>query len=288
MFSKAAIRIAAAAAALALLAGCSVREATLDADDPGIGHVHGLGVDPADGSVYIAGHYGLFQIRGEDSATRVAGRMQDYMGFAVTGPKTFLASGHPATADIPPGGSPHLGLIRSTDAGVTWTPVSKAGEADFHALQPAGTSLYGYDSQTGRLHRSSDAGRTWTQGTELQAIDLAAHAGKPDTVYATTPEGLRVSRDGGRSFELVPSSPTLAFVDLPEPGTLIGLEPGGQVHVSLDEGRTWQLTGSVPGPVSAFTAVGRDRLLAATESAAVYESRDGGKTFNVVFRPAEG
>ena len=30
--------------------------------DPGIEHVHGLGVDPADGVLYAATHYGLFRL----------------------------------------------------------------------------------------------------------------------------------------------------------------------------------------------------------------------------------
>jgi hypothetical protein len=288
LMSNAAVRTAAAAAALVLLAGCSSQQDSPDPNDPGIGHIHGLGVDPSDGSVYIAAHYGLFQVAGKDRATRVAGRSQDHMGFTVAGPKNFLASGHPAAADIPPGGSPHLGLIRSTDAGVTWAPVSMAGKADFHALQLAGTRLYGYDSQTGRLNRSTDAGRTWIVGAQLQVIDLAAHFGEPDKVYATTPENLQISDDGGKSFRPAPSSPALAFLDEPEPGLLVGAAAGGQVHISQDAGRTWKVSGSVPGAVTAFTAVDQTRLLAATDGGTVYESRDGGKTFAVVFQPAQG
>ncbi|MEN8652208.1 hypothetical protein ABCR94_16755 [Streptomyces sp. 21So2-11] len=49
-------------------------------------------------------------------AVRIADRYQDTMGFTVTGPRTFLASGRPSPAD-PTAASPHLGLIRSTDAG---------------------------------------------------------------------------------------------------------------------------------------------------------------------------
>lgn len=32
------------------------------ADQAGVGHTHGLGVDPATGKVYVAGHIGLFTI----------------------------------------------------------------------------------------------------------------------------------------------------------------------------------------------------------------------------------
>ncbi|MFJ2593730.1 hypothetical protein [Streptomyces erythrochromogenes] len=72
----------------------------------------------------------------------MADRYQDTMGFTVTGPRTFLASGHPSPSD-PEARSPHLGLIRSTDADRTRQKVSAGGEADFHALVRAGSTLYG-------------------------------------------------------------------------------------------------------------------------------------------------
>ncbi|WP_424533583.1 F510_1955 family glycosylhydrolase [Sphaerisporangium viridialbum] len=256
--------------------------------DPGIGHVHGLGMDPSDGAVYIAAHNGLFQIRSKNRALRVADRVQDYMGFTVAGPGTFLASGHPSAADIPPGGSPHLGLIRSADAGVSWTPVSLAGQADFHALQLAGTSLYGYDSQTSRVYRSTDTGRTWTPGAQLQVIDLAADPAQPDRVYATTPDNLLVSNNAGNTFQAAPPSPPLVFLESPGAGQLIGVVASGEVRTSRNAGRTWQALGNVPDSVSAFTALDSRRLLAATDDGAVYQSRDGGKTFTPVYQSAKG
>src|SRR5690606_32172723 len=189
-------RFRAATAALAFLTfatsacGQSQPSPATSSDDPGIGHVHGLGIDPADGALYVAGHYGLFKVKSTDTAERVAGRVQDFMGFAVAGPGTFLASGHPGD---PEAASPHLGLIRSTDAGRTWETVSEGGTADFHALQPAGDKLYAYDSQTGRVRSSTDDGKSWTPGAAEEVIDLAANEAEPDRLYATTPGGLRVS-----------------------------------------------------------------------------------------------
>jgi hypothetical protein len=113
-------------------------------EDPGPVHVHGLGVNPADGALFVATHTGLFRAGpGERRARRVAGRYQDTMGFTVTGPDRFLGSGHPdGREDLPP----FLGLIRSTDAGRTWEPVSLLGERDFHVLEAAGERIYGYGS----------------------------------------------------------------------------------------------------------------------------------------------
>ncbi len=78
--------------------------------DPGPVHVHGLGINPADGSLFIATHTGLFRV-GKDSqkAVRVAARYQDTMGFSIVGPNRFLGSGHPDAREqkLPP----LLGLI---------------------------------------------------------------------------------------------------------------------------------------------------------------------------------
>jgi photosystem II stability/assembly factor-like uncharacterized protein len=282
-------RLRAAAAALTILAlaasacGQSRSSSAPAPDDRGIGHIHGLGVDPADGAVYLAGHFGLFKVGSVQTAERVAGRVQDHMGFTVTGPGTFLASGHPGD---PQASSPHLGLIRSTDAGRTWATVSEGGAADFHALQSAGGVLYAYDSRTGRIRSSTDGGTTWTPGAEENVIDLGANTAEPDRLYATTPDGLKVSTDGGMSFTGVQGARLLSHIDSPAKDVLVGADTEGRVQISRDAGRTWQAGGTLPGQATAFTAVDGDLLLAATEDGTVHESRNGGRDFDVVFRPA--
>ncbi|GII91194.1 F510_1955 family glycosylhydrolase [Sinosporangium siamense] len=282
-----------AVSALVLAAGCAGTQTTsadaptpVGSEDPGIGHVHALSVDPGDGALYIAGHYGLFKVTSKTDAVRVAGRIQDNMGFTILGPKTFLASGHPSMPDMQAGKAPHLGLIRSTDAGVTWTTVSDEGTADFHSLQPAGTELYAYDSQTSRVRRSGDEGRTWKLGAQAQIADLAAHAGEPLRVYATTAEGLARSTDGGESFTPLDGAPPIVLADAPAKDTLIGAAEDGRLHTSQDAGRTWTELGRLPAPPSALNATDPKRLLAALQDGTAVESTDGGRTFTVVFQPA--
>ncbi|MER7000419.1 hypothetical protein [Streptomyces sp. NPDC000410] len=128
------------------------------------------------------------------------------MGFTVTGPRTFLAGSHPFPTD-PTATSPRPGLIRRTDAGQTWTTVSAAGQADFHSLQQAGQILYGLDSRTSQAWANSDAGATWERRAKVPADDLAAHAGTPQEVWATTGEGLLHSTAGGATLQPVPGAP---------------------------------------------------------------------------------
>ncbi|MEU2180329.1 F510_1955 family glycosylhydrolase [Streptomyces thermolilacinus] len=274
------------AAAGLLLAACSAPD-TGDqsaAPDPGTGHLHGLGVDPADDTVYAAGHHGVFRLS-NGTAHRVADRYQDTMGFTVTGPSTFLASGHPSPTD-PDATSPHLGLVRSTDAGRTWTTLSAEGEADFHSLQPAGPVLYGFDSQSAKVWATTDDGRSWDQRAELPLLDLAAHADSPQTVWAATGKGLERSTDGARTFQPVPGAPALVAVEEPQSGTLVALAADGRVLRSGD-GAAWREQGRLPkgGEPTLLTAVTAQDLLAADSTDFVYRSTDAGRTWTVLHQP---
>lgn len=284
-------RAAVLAVSFVLLAACgngsgdesSASPAGAEAADTGLGHIHGVAMDPADNAIYVAAHFGVFKIESSGRASRVGENRQDTMGFTIVGPRTFLASGHPAVEEMTKGAPPHLGLIRSTDAGRTWTSVSEAGKSDFHALQPAGSVLYVYDSQTQGVRRSNDGGRTWTPGARLEVNDLAAHKDHAQRVYAATPQGVQVSEDSGTTFKAAKDAPVLTHLDTLDSETLIGVARDGQIQI--DKGNAgWSRLGQVPGgQVSAFTAVDEQRLLAAAEDGKVYESRDGGRTFNVLY-----
>lgn len=276
-----------------LLTSCSATDTTTEsgtegkAPDPGTGHLHGLGVDPADGTVYAAGHHGVFRLE-DGTATRVADRYQDTMGFAVTGPSTFLASGHPGPADTDTRPA-HLGLIRSTDAGLTWQALSAEGEADFHALEQAGDALYGFDSQSERVWASTDGGRTWSKRAKGPVLDLASHPDSAATVWAATGTGLSRSDDGARTFHPVPSAPGLVAVEEPEPGELLALTPDGRILAGRD-GQTWAEQGRLPagGEGRVLTAVTAQHLLAADSADVIHESVDGGRTWMSLHRPASG
>jgi hypothetical protein len=87
-----------AAAALFLVTGCAGNGSTTphddvaadtDASDDALGHIHGLGVDPGDGTLYAATHFGVFRVGDDGSLARVADRWQDTMAFTVIGPGHF-------------------------------------------------------------------------------------------------------------------------------------------------------------------------------------------------------
>ncbi len=242
-----------------------------------IGHVHGLGVDPADGALYVAGHNGVFRVE-DGIPTRIADRWQDTMAFTVAGPGAFLASGHPdLREDLPP----HLGLVESTDAGKSWTALSLQGEADFHALEMAGETLYGYDSRSGRLMSTTDR-RSWKTIATGQYVDLAALPARSDRVLATTGTGEvhEVSLEGGP--RPVGEAPPLLLIDSSPNGVVVGVTGSGDIFTSRGGRGPWKRVGQVPGSPAALTATDANWFLATED--AIYESRDGGTSWTPIVR----
>ena len=248
------------------------------ADDTALGHVHGLGVDPRDDTLYVASHNGVFRVTDDRQRERVADRWQDTMGFAVVGPGHFLGSGHPdlTEEDLPSS----LGLIESTDGAETWEAVSLLGDADLHAIEPVGDRIYAYDSHTGSLITTTN--RTdWDTITTQPVYDLAANPDDPTTVYATTDQGVLVSSTNQDEPVEVPGAPTLTGVDWQPDGSLVGVAPDGAVMVTDDPTTgDWREAGTLDGPAEAVDAIA-GRWHAATDTG-VYESTDDGATWRLV------
>lgn len=263
----------------ALLTGACAEDTSTTApradEDMSVGHIHGLGVDPADDSLYVATHFGLFHVDQSGRPSRVADRYQDTMAFTVVGPGHFLGSGHPDLREDLPA---HLGLIESTDAGETWTPLALQGEADFHILEPAGKALYAYDATSGSLLHTQDR-RTFDEVFQGPLISVAA-VDEGDLLIATNGNGQLISIDPGSSETRGLGGPRMTFLDTTPDGTLAGIGADGVVRVSTDTGRTWREVGSIGGRPAAFT-ISSQGWYAATETA-VFRSTDDGHAWSRV------
>ncbi|MFE5712957.1 F510_1955 family glycosylhydrolase [Streptomyces sp. NPDC056501] len=242
-----------------------------------LSHIHGLGV--RGDTLYVATHDGIHTPDAAGRPTLVGDRRDDFMGFTITASGTFLASGHPAPGS---GGPADLGLVASTDSGRTWRERSLGGEVDFHSLDTASdATVYGYDSAGARLRVSPD-GVTWEDRATLRALDIAVSPAAKDTVLATTETGVARSADGGRTFT-PGKGEVLSYVSWGAPDALFGVDPSGVLFRGTDTGTgsgvRWARVSTVPGGApQALTVVDARRLLVATQDG-VYESRDGGRTF---------
>lgn len=251
--------------------------------DVGIEHVHGLGVDPADGVLYAATHFGLWRIPEEGEATRVADRYQDTMGFTVIGPRTFLGSGHPDFQKDPELPT-RLGLIRTSDAGETWRRVSLGGQADLHVPHAVHGRIYAWDAERARVMLSHDDGKSGETRSVLDLRDMAVSPTEPELILATTEQGLMRSVDGGRTWALVPGAPPLVVLAWAAGDALHGAAPDGRLLHSVDGGTTWQPRGTVAGEPEALAvdlADGNERLYVAVSEQSILSSSDGGVTFTI-------
>lgn len=252
-------------------AGGPATDAATPAD---FGHIHGLA--GGDRALIIATHTGLWRApMGSTKAVRVGTSRRDVMGFTAVGDRLF-GSGHP-DPDNANGEPPNVGVIRSLDAGTTWQPVALSGEVDFHAFAGSRRSLYGYDGASGRLLASEDGGRTWEEraGAPGEVISIAADPANPDSLLVATPEGVQLSRDGGRSF-----APTGVPAGILAWGArdAFAVAADGTVQRSSDRGRTWRPAGSIGAlPVAAYASA--ETLFVAREDGVVLSSTDGGTNF---------
>ena len=168
------------------------------------------------------------------------------------------AGGRGAPAPASPRGG--AGIYRSTDGGVTWTPIGgnglPPGTTTFALAVASGTHgrrLYGEVRGGGRgagaarpgLYRSDDGGNTWTLCTERIASaggHIYSDPVNPDVVYLMGTSMYR-STDGGRTFESFMGAPSGADIRMlwVDPGDarrmLAGADQGPAV--SVDGGITW-------------------------------------------------
>lgn len=256
-----------------------------------ISHGHGLAVDVANSSkLYIATHHGVLMLQNDKDLFRIGQSQDDYMGFSPhpSDPKVLFSSGHPR-----PGGN--IGVQRSDDGGFTWQRISKGvnGPVDFHAMAVSAANpnlMYGW--YQGALQRSQDGGRNWEIVTRmLQIIQLVADPKDENTVYATTPQGLLVSKNKGTDWtsapEALPGGAVIALAINPQDSArMFSFSPQLGLAKSADGGKTWEkINETFGGETVLFIAINKqqpDTVYTLTESNALYKSTDGGNSWRKI------
>lgn len=287
------LTVAGVAVAVAVVAGVALvawSRLARDADDARgtdsgahepITHVHGLGLNPADGALFVATHEGMFRLQGDESATRVGSSYQDTMGFTVIGPDHFLGSGHPDVAGLRDGLPGLLGLLESTDAGESWDPVSLLGEVDFHGLVAVHARVYAWDATSGRFMVSADR-QTWETRSNVDLTGFAVDPNDAEHVIAATVGGLLESGDGARTWHSS-EGPAAALLSWEVDAGLWAIESTGWVWRRAESGQ-WTNAGLLPGTPHAFLATPSALYVAVagTDGAtAIHRSDDGARSWSV-------
>jgi hypothetical protein len=254
-----------------------------DGDPPIVGS---LTLNPAHSTLFMATNTRLFRVPdGASKPERVVGQLETPDGSGevsealvvrFVGPDTLLGSGHPAAGSTLPQA---LGLIRSEDAGKTWSSVSELGKADFHTIEPAGDDIVGALFQQPQVLVSGDEGKTWeTRAAPLPLVALEVNPADPQLWIGSTDRGIFVSRDAGKTWRQVDPTPNVRFA-WAEDGTLYRIDPGGPLKVSTDGGGQWEDRGSTGGEPQAMTVDEDGKIYVALIDGALKVSDDGGQTF---------
>jgi hypothetical protein len=268
------------------LSGCGGgdREDSSSASVPDeYGHVHGLGVNPADGSLYVAAHSGLFRAsKGDPTVRRVGDSRQDTMGFTVVSGNTFLGSGHPDARENKP---PHLGLILSEDAGRSWRELALGGQVDLHVIRVGERLTYGFDALSGNLLVSDDAASSWSVAQPpAPLIDFVVDPDDERHLIAATEDRLYRSRDRGADWRPIRRSRPGYLAWSREAAVLLTVAQDGMVRRSADAGRSWRKVGRIGGEPTTMTAHG-GAFYVATADGTIKFSQDRGRTWSVRAEP---
>lgn len=254
-------------------------------------HSHGIAVDVTDAKkVYVATHEGLYLLSDDKDLYQIGKTRDDLMGFSPhpTETQIFFSSGHPSR-----GGN--IGFQKTTDGGLSWTRISDGlgGRVDFHSMtvsQISPSIVYGFFG--GKLQRSTDEGRTWeyAKGT-IAPISLSSDTKDESTLYASTQNGVQVSKDKGETWQSV--SPQLEggavsvfVIDPTSTYALAFSEKLGGMGKSVDGGTTWQKVQETFGSEAvlyiAFSKSQTGVVYALTNKNSVYKSTDSGTLWTKV------
>lgn len=188
------------------------------------------------------------------------------------------------------------GVLRSTDGGLSWTPVLTAGDAAWTVRfdpRQAGVAYAG--TQTEGFWRSADDGKTWTRADagldpDVRTIDVA-----PGVVLVGTAHGVFASRDAGSTWRALGlQGLDVATVAIVQDGTATTLfagadngTSGGYLLTAGGLGGTWAIVhGGFPadatvaalaaGPAPAGSS---GHSIFAGTSQGLYRSDDTGATW---------
>lgn len=154
-------------------------------------------------------------------------------------------------------GGPGSGLFKSTDAGETWTELTRAPGMPAGNIGKIGITVSGADprrlyavieAKAGGLFRSDDAGASWTLVNHHRDLwqrsfyfnRVVADPRDRDTVYILN-FMLGKSTDGGKTYQMIPGRHVDyhdLWIDPRDPQRMIVSDDGG-ASVTINGGKTW-------------------------------------------------
>ncbi|WP_250433829.1 T9SS type A sorting domain-containing protein [Hanstruepera flava] len=131
-----------------------------------------------------------------------------------------------ATGDDDAGDSSCVGVMKSTDGGMTWnttglSPVNTPGSMNDIYIHPTNSNIL-WVATSGGVYKTTNAGTTWSNsnGTaNLNIKDIKIHPTNPNIIYAVTTNRFYKSTNGGDTFNVIighglPTSSARMVIDI--------------------------------------------------------------------------
>lgn len=234
-----------------------------------ISHIHNVEVFGK--KILLGTHEGLFEHKSA-SETKQIGKIDfDLMGLASFGSKLY-ASGHPGKVSkaLNP-----LGLITSSDGGMSWQQVSLAGEVDFHMLEVGRFDIYGVDAGSNQLFYSKDLGKTWRKLGVNSYNDIAILDNKKRDLFAIKQGSLLLASAGFKKINKVASK--LQFSSIESLGSKLYASSDKDLYQVSSSGEKIVKLYSFPSPILGISA-SKSQVVVVTAKT-LYISKDGAVSF---------
>lgn len=250
-----------------------------------------IAIDPADGTLFAGSGPAFYRLppgakepetaKGALATPKGAGTLTKDVVVRVEKPGTIIASGHSAQAGLPP----VLGIVRSTDKGETWQPISGLGEADYHEIEVVDDRIFALRNEDpGMIQVSDDGGKTWktVEAPSVAApIDVSVNPGDPKVWAVSTDQGIFVSQNEGRSWRQRDTT-FGARIAWGAPDALYAAGKDGKVKRSADGGGSWQEVGTIGAGPKELIVSPKGELYASVSGPEIRRSTDGGKSWSKV------
>jgi len=221
--------------------------------------------------ILLGTHEGLYKYIDRDSFKKIGEESHDVMGLSVFGKRIF-ASGHPAPGSSLPN---PVGLLMSSDKGVTWKKISLQGKTDFHFLEVASNQIYGVDAGSGELMYSANLGKSWKNLGRNTFSDIAINPRVKGSALALRDGKLYTSNDLLKTIKEVKTGMTLTSIDWSKKSLLAAF--GNSLMRSVDGGKTWSKVKTFAAAIGSISQ--SETLIVAIAGNTIQQSRDNGKTF---------
>lgn len=182
-----------------------------DSWSPGIGRVNFIVEDPNNANIIYIGAPagGVWKSVDAGSTWTPLGDSLAVMGVSAIGISAANSNViYLATGDADGGDTYSIGVLKSTDAGLTWAEVGNVGgNLRDIVVNPTDEDI-AYVASNGGVFKTVDGGTTWTQLLTGSYRDLELKPGTASTIYAATSSEVRYSTNSGTTWTLATGIPT--------------------------------------------------------------------------------